>query len=81
MNYVEPIRNKETVERIANYLKQNNDRDHVMFMTGLYTGLRISDILLLKISDVANKDCINLREKKNWKATSNKDQPHPEEDI
>lgn len=64
MNYVEPIRDKETVEGIANYFKKNNERDYVMYMTGLYTGLRISDILLLKIGDVANKECINLREKK-----------------
>lgn len=64
---MEPIRDKETVEGIANYLKQSNERDYAMFMTGLYTGLRISDILQLKISDVANKDSINLRERKTGK--------------
>ena len=36
-------------------------------MTGTYTGLRISDILKLKVADVKNKKYINLREKKTGK--------------
>lgn len=67
MNYVEPIRDKDTVEGIANYLKSNSERDYIMFMLGLYTGLRISDILKLKVTDVVNRDSITLREKKTGK--------------
>lgn len=67
MNYVEPIRDKTIIEGMANYLKKENERNYVMFMTGMYSALRISDILKLKISDVANKDSINLREKKTGK--------------
>ena len=67
MNFVEPIRDKDMVEKIANYLKGECERDYIMFMTGLYTGLRISDILKLKVGDVTNKDNINIREQKTKK--------------
>lgn len=34
-----PIRDMNTVMDIARYLKQNNERDYVMFTTGIYSGL------------------------------------------
>ena len=64
MNYVEPIRDSETVRNIADYLKANNIRNFIMFFIGIYSGLRISDILKLRVSDVKGKDRINIREKK-----------------
>lgn len=67
MNFVEPIRDPATVENIAKYLKITNERNYIMFLCGIYTGLRISDILKLKISDVKNRNSINLREKKTQK--------------
>ena len=39
MNTVEPIRDINTVMDIADYLKSKNERDYVMFMFGIYTGL------------------------------------------
>lgn len=67
MNFVEPIRDPQTVENICNYLKERNQRDYVMVMLGFYTALRISDILLLKVKDVSGKRQISLREKKTQK--------------
>ncbi|MBN3405725.1 site-specific integrase [Clostridium botulinum] len=67
MNFVEPIRDKQKVRDIQEYLKQTNPRDYIMFITGVYTGLRISDILKLKVKDVKNKERIYLREKKTSK--------------
>lgn len=64
MNFVEPIRDSNKVHDICNYLQPNNERNYIMFLTGIYTGLRISDILKLKISDVKDKKYIKLREKK-----------------
>lgn len=52
MEYVQPIRDMETVDKMKAYLKGKNERDYIMFMVGINTGLRISDILDLKISDV-----------------------------
>ena len=54
----------DTVLDIARYLKDKNKRDYVMFVTGIYSGLRISDILKLRVRDVRGKDHISIREKK-----------------
>lgn len=67
MNYVEPIRDPEMVKNICTYLKEKNVRNFIMFYTGIYSGLRISDILKLRVTDVKNKNSINIREKKTGK--------------
>lgn len=67
LNTVEPIRDKSLVLDIADYLLENNERDYVLFMFGVYSGLRISDILPLKVRDVKNADYIYLREQKTKK--------------
>lgn len=51
----------------SDYLKKRNERDYVLFWTGIYTGRRISDILSLKVRDVKNKDRIIFNEKKTGK--------------
>ena len=45
LNYVEPIRNPETVKDIGDYLKEKDEKLFVMYSIGIYSGLRISDIL------------------------------------
>lgn len=67
MNYVDPIRDAGKVVDIANYLKKDNQRNYIMYMIGINTGLRISDILKLKVKDVKNKQYITLREAKTRK--------------
>lgn len=67
MNFVEPIRDTQKVRDIQEYLKRTNVRDYILFITGVYTGLRISDILRLKIQDVKDKIFIYIREKKTSK--------------
>lgn len=67
MNTVEPIRDMDTILDIADYLKIRNIRDYVMFMFGIYSGLRISDILKFRVRDVRDKDNISIREKKTGK--------------
>lgn len=67
MNYVEPIRDITTVQDIADYLKEKNEKYYIMYMVGIYSGLRISDILRLKVRDVRDKDKIKIREKKTGK--------------
>lgn len=69
MNFVQPIRDPEIIEEIKRYLKQTNERNYIMFVLGIYTGLRISDILQLKVGDV-KKDRIYLREIKTQKRKS-----------
>lgn len=67
MNTVEPIRDLDVVMDIAEYLKGKSDRNYVMFMFGIYTGLRISDILKFRVRDVRDKDAVYIREKKTGK--------------
>lgn len=66
MNIVQPIRDYEKLEALKRVLKDKNERDYVMLMMGLYTALRISDILRIRVEDI-KKDYINLREKKTSK--------------
>lgn len=67
MNTVQPIRDMDTVLDIARYLKQKNERDYVMFMTGIYSGLRVSDFRTFRVGTVRGKDHISIREKKTGK--------------
>jgi len=56
MNTVEPIRDLNSIRRIKGNLKEHkNPRDLLLFVLGINTGLRISDILPLKLSDVQDK--------------------------
>ena len=67
MNTVEPIRDINIVNDILDYLKEKNKRDYLLFAFGIYSGLRISDILKLRVRDVRNKQYIYMREKKTGK--------------
>lgn len=63
MNLVQPIRDKELIAEIKDYLKATNERNYILFLLGINTGLRISDILRLRVRDVEGWD-IYIREKK-----------------
>ena len=67
MNTVEPIRDIDTVWDIADYLGETSERNRMMFLFGIYAGIRISDILKLKVRDVRDKTHIYIREKKTKK--------------
>lgn len=66
-NVVEPIKNKKDIETVEQYLAKRNRRNHLIFIFGINTGLRVSDILGLNIADVANKTYVEIREKKTGK--------------
>lgn len=67
MNFVEPIRDAARVKDIGDWLKEKDEKYYIMYMTGIYSGLRISDILRLQVRDVKYKDKIKIREKKTGK--------------
>ena len=68
LNTVEPIRDFDLILDMQDYLKgKKNQRDYVLFMFGLYSGLRISDILPLKVRDVRGATHLYMREKKTGK--------------
>lgn len=67
MECVEPIRDKKKIKLVKTILKQNSMRNYLLFLVGINSGLRISDILKLKVSDVMNKRYIELKEQKTGK--------------
>ena len=67
MNFVEPIRDKNLIDDMCTYLKNKNKRDCIMFMLGIYVGLRISDNLPFKVKDLKHKRRITIFEKKTGK--------------
>ena len=46
---VEPIRSKKDIKMVEKYLIERNFRNYVIFVFGINTGLRISDILFLMV--------------------------------
>lgn len=68
---VEPIRDKAVISRITEALKDDQTdagkRRYLLFLSGLYLGRRISDLLKLKVGDVYGKDKFVIKEKKTGK--------------
>ena len=67
MNTVEPIRDINTVWDIADYLGEKSERNKIMFLFGIYVGIRVSDILSLKVRDVRDMNYVSIREMKTGK--------------
>lgn len=67
-NVVEPIRDKNDIQRIVEYFNNNDKRKYaVLFSLGVNSGLRVSDLLGFKVKDVLNQSSIKLREQKTGK--------------
>lgn len=67
MNFVEPIRDKAKLHMIEDWLYRYGVKYFIMFEIGIYSGLRVSDILPLRKEDVWHKTHIKIREKKTGK--------------
>jgi len=67
MNTVQPIRDRDMIEDVKGYLKSKSERNYVLFCTGIYMPIRISDILALRVRDVKGKTAIYRKEKKTGK--------------
>ena len=52
VEFVEPIRDKKQIENMKTFLKGKSLRDYLLFVLGINSALRISDILNLKVSDM-----------------------------
>ena len=67
MNYVQPIRDKKKIQTMKTVLKAKDEKYYIMFLIGINVGLRLSDILTLRVSDVRDRTHINIVEKKTGK--------------
>lgn len=63
----EPIKSRKDIATIEQYLKAHNKRDYVIWVLGLNSGLRVSDIVRLNVADVVGKTHIKIIEKKTGK--------------
>lgn len=63
MNFVQPIRDPDVIEQIKLYLRDMSERNYMLFVFGINTGLRIQDMLKLRVRDVKG-DHIIMREMK-----------------
>ncbi len=64
MQTVQPIRDRLKIEAMKQELKKKSYRNYFLFVMGINTGLRISDILPLRVYDVRGKTHIVLKETK-----------------
>jgi integrase len=69
---VEPIRDKAKIKLMYQFLKGKDEKYALLFKFGLNTGLRISDMIPLKVKDLMDitmrfKEYLILREKKTGK--------------
>jgi len=73
VNIVEPIRSENQIKQIkGNLYRQKNPRDYLIFVFGINSGLRIGDILSLKLADVKDRkgnlrDYLTIKEQKTGK--------------
>lgn len=63
---VYPVFKRNTQQKIELILKASNQRNYLLWLVGTHTGLRVSDILLLKVSDLVG-NTLSIREKKTSK--------------
>lgn len=65
---VQPLRTKEEIEEMKWSLRRNcSERDYFLFVFGINTGLRVSDILPLKVGNIRGKSHVLIVQKKNGK--------------
>ncbi|WP_096199501.1 site-specific integrase [Bacillus sp. FJAT-45350] len=67
MNFVQPIRDTKKINEIIEYLKNQSERNYMIFYLGINTGLRIKDILHLKVKNLNGHYISGLREFKTGK--------------
>ena len=71
MAKAEPIRDKRQVRYIIGELEKDRSaigrNRYLLFMTGVFTGRRVSDIVTLRVRDVRGKDGFTFTEKKTGK--------------
>src|SRR5690625_5819272 len=71
---VEPLRTTDEIEEMKLAIKRGNkgtpkrpelaERDLLIFLIGINTGLRVNDLVRLKVSDVKGKNFFHIREGK-----------------
>ena len=57
-----PIKDEKIIEQIKEKYRNNGDFQQLLiFLLSINTGLRVNEVLSLKVKDVKNKTCINIK--------------------
>lgn len=64
MNLVHPIKDLNKVAQFKAKLKEKNYRDYMIFTMGINVGLRISDLLPLRVGQLLDKQYLEIVEEK-----------------
>lgn len=65
---VKPIRSKDKIENMKWALRRHcSKRDYILFLVGVNTGLRVGDLVKLKVKDVRRKQRVMVKEGKTGK--------------
>ena len=71
MKYVDPIKDIGQINRMRKVLRESSLRDYVLFVTGINTGISISELLKLTVRDVWDgkrvREFLRIREGKREK--------------
>lgn len=67
MKTVQPIRDPKKIAAMKEVLMKQHYRNYFLFVLGINTGLRISDLLALRVGDVKGKSHIIITEQKTGK--------------
>ncbi|SEP17299.1 tyrosine-type recombinase/integrase [Paenibacillus sp. OV219] len=66
---VQPIRNKQQIDDMKWALRRHcSERDYILFLIGINTGLRVGDLVKLKVKDLRGKKRVVVKEGKTGKA-------------
>lgn len=74
MEYVEALRDIKQINAMKRYLKKHSERDYVLFVFGINTGLKINELLEIKAGDVKEEK----GKVKDFIILSSKDSKHKE---
>lgn len=67
VKFVQPIRDKHKIEEMKNELLKSGYKNYLLFVAGINTGLRISDLLRLRVYHIRDRNHIIIIEKKTGK--------------
>ena len=67
MQTVQPIRDPQKIIMLKQLLKEKNIKYYFMLTLGLNSGLRVSDMLKLRVSDIKDKTHVTITEQKTGK--------------
>lgn len=56
MEYVEALKDKKEINALQRYFKKHSERDYMLFVLGINTGLKITELLNITVGEVLKKD-------------------------